>query len=80
MQTTENNMTTYFVATRVRYVLIDAADEAEARQQGQIEFRKQYADQPERAAGIEIHTVRPATTDEIELWNWHNMMVAKHAR
>lgn len=76
-------MTTYYVATRARYVLVDAADEAEARERGQIELRKQYVDAREcraREVPIEIHTVRPATADEIELGKWHAQMVAQEAQ
>lgn len=72
-------MTTYFVATRARYVLVDAENEAQARDLGQLDLHDLYADLRERLGRevpIEIHTARPATTDEIELMKWHREMVA----
>lgn len=73
-------MTTYFVATLARYVLVDAADEAAARVAGQVALHDLYADLRERLGRdvpIEIRTVRPATDDEIELWRWHHEMLAR---
>jgi hypothetical protein len=79
----ETTMTTYFVATLARYVLVDAADEAEARAKGRPALHELYADLRERLGRevpIAIRTVRPATGAEIELWNWHREMVAREAR
>lgn len=39
------------------------------------DFREKYGNHP-----IVIHTVRPATDDEIELWNWHHEMLARERR
>lgn len=76
-------MTTYFVATRVRYVLVDAEDETQARELGHTALHELYADMRERLGRevpIEIHTIRPATDDEIGLWKWHHEMVAREQR
>ena len=59
-------MPMYYVATLARYVLVTASSEEEARTLG----RSALADlDPD--ASINIRTVREATADEIELWNWH---------
>ena len=74
-------MTTYYVATLARYVLVDAEDEATARQLGQTALHDLYADVRERLGKdvpIEIRTVREATKEEIDLWNWHHEMIARH--
>ena len=74
-------MKTYLVATIARYVLVDAENETQARQLGQPALHELYADVRQRTGRefpIEIHTVREATTEEIELMKWHNEMVAKH--
>jgi sarcosine oxidase delta subunit len=55
----------YYVADVVRYELVDAASEAEAKELGQALLQG------------EVHTVRPATPEEIELMNWHNDMVRR---
>ena len=71
-------MTTYFVATVTRYVLVDAEDESQARQLGQVALHDLYADLRERLGKdvtIDIHTVREATEDEIQLWTWHHKML-----
>ena len=73
-------MTIYYVATLARYVLVEAADENEARRFGQAALYDLYADLRERLGKevpINIRTIRPATADEIELWNWHHEMVAR---
>ena len=72
-------MSTYFVATLARYALVEAAGESEARERGQIALHALYADLRERLGRevpVEIRTVRLATADEIELWRWHQEMVA----
>jgi hypothetical protein len=66
--------TTFFVAMRFRYVLIDADDEQEAMEESREKFHELFADLRERLGGfllIEIQTCRPATDEEIELWNAH---------
>jgi hypothetical protein len=69
-------MTTYYVATLARYVLVDADDESDARERGHAALLHLYADDGRAGAAINIRTVRPATDDEIELWRWHHEMVA----
>ncbi|MCA8982734.1 MAG: hypothetical protein KDA76_03150 [Planctomycetaceae bacterium] len=65
----------YFVATLSRYVLVEAADEAQAqtRTRALPELQRLYdADPPPggQPFPITIRTSRPATTDEIEIWEW----------
>jgi hypothetical protein len=75
-------MTTYLVATLARYVLVEAADEREARTKGYAELFELYSDIREqlgREVPIEIRTIRPATDDEIALMRWHDGMVAREA-
>ena len=73
-------MKTYLVATLARYVLVEANDEAQARELGRVALHDLYADLRERLGKdvpIEIRTVREATEDEIELWTWHHEMLAR---
>lgn len=72
-------MTTYYVATRARYVVVDAENETQARELGQAELYADLRERLGREVPIEIHTVRPATTDEIDMTKWHNEMVAREA-
>ena len=72
-------MTTYYVATLARYVLVDAKDEADARELGHVALHELYADTRRRVGKdvpINIKTVRPATDDEIELERWHQEAIA----
>ena len=55
----------YFVADLVRYELVEASSEDEARELGQALLPSQ------------VLTVRPATPEEIELVNWHNDMMRR---
>ena len=67
-------MTTFYVATLARYVLVEAPNETEARRLGQPALQELYADVANRIGRdlpVEIRVVRPATDDEIELMNWH---------
>lgn len=76
-------MTTYLVATLARYVLVDAKSESEARRLGQPALYDMYADVRERLGKdvpIEIRTVREATQDEIDLWNWHHKMLEQESQ
>ena len=76
-------MTTYLVATLARYVLVDAESENEARRLGQPALHALYADVRERLGKevpIEIRTVREATQDEIDLWNWHHKMLEQESQ
>jgi hypothetical protein len=72
---------TYLVATLARYVLVDAANEDEARSLGQVALHDLYADVRERlnkAVPINILTVRPATREEIDLQRCHDEMMARN--
>ncbi|MBX3452500.1 MAG: hypothetical protein KF777_23315 [Planctomycetaceae bacterium] len=76
-------MTTFYVATLARYVLVEAEDETDARVAGQAALHELYADLRDRLGRdvpIEIRTIRPATTDEIELWRWHHETLAREAQ
>ncbi len=67
-------MTTFYVATRARYVLVEAANETEARRLGEPALHELHADVAKRIGRdlpVEIRVVRPATADEIELRDWH---------
>ena len=70
---------TYYVATLVRYVLVEAENEAQARERGAAELEKLYAELRERHPNLqlEIRTVRPATTDEIEFCRWNEETLAR---
>jgi len=72
---------TYLVATLARYVLVDAANEDEARALGQVALHDLYADVRERHGKdvpINILTVRPATDEEVELQRIHDEMMARN--
>jgi len=73
-------MATYYIATLARYVLVDAANEADARELGYATMLELYADVRQRLGKevpITIHTVRLATDDEIEFWREHQNSVAR---
>jgi len=75
-------MTTWFVATRTCYVLVDAENEQTAREKAYPGLYDLYADLRKRLGReveVVIHTVRPATDEEIGLWNWHHEMLAREA-
>ena len=75
-------MITYYVATLARYVLVDAENEMQARQLGHAALYELYADLRERLGKevpINILTIRPATTDEIDMMKWHREMLAREA-
>ena len=75
-------MTTFYVATLARYVLVEADNESAARIAGHAALYDLYADLRERLGRdvpIEIRTIRPATTDEIDMLKWHNEMLACEA-
>jgi hypothetical protein len=72
---------TYLVATLARYVLVDAANEDEARILGQAALHDLYSDRRERLGKdvpINILTIRPATNEEIELQRIHDEMMARN--
>ena len=76
-------MTTYFVATLARYVLVDAHNEIDACERGYAALHDLYADLRERLGRevpIEIRTVRAATGDEIGNWSWHHDMLEAEAK
>jgi hypothetical protein len=78
--TLEKTMTIYFVATRTRYVLVEAEDESTARITGHAALDDLHVDLRRRLGRevpIEIHTVRQATSGEMDLWNWHHEMLAR---
>jgi hypothetical protein len=59
---------TYYFATLARYVLVEAENEAQARERGKPALEELYAELRERHPNmqVEVRTVRPATDDEIE--------------
>jgi hypothetical protein len=67
---------TFYVATLARYVLVEAENDAQARERGQPALEKLYADLGLRHA-VEILTVRPATPDEIEFCRWGEEALAR---
>jgi len=75
-------MTTYYVATLARYVLVEAEDESAARVAGHAALYELCADLRERLGRdvpIEIRTIRAATTEEIDMMKWHHEMLAREA-
>ena len=75
-------MTTYYVATLARYVLVEAENENAGRELGQVALYELYADLRQRLGrevSIEIHTIRPATTEDIDMTKWHSEIVALEA-
>ena len=76
-------MTAYYVATLARYVIVEAENEAQARERGAAALRELYADvraKLGREVPIEIRTVRPATSDEIDMVRTHERLVANEHR
>lgn len=74
-------MTTFYVATLARYVLVEAEDESAGRIAGRAALHELYADIRERLGRevpIEIRTIRPATTDEIEFCRWNEETLAAY--
>lgn len=67
-------MTTYYVATLARYVLVVAENETQAREMGHVALRELDAHLPPN-----IVTVRLATSDESDLLRWHQDMLAREA-
>lgn len=65
-----------YAATLSKYVLVDAANERDAERLGQVELRKLY----DVSTQVQIRTVRPATPDEIDFWDWHLEKVAAESR
>ena len=72
--------TTYYVAPLARYVLVDAASEAEGRTLGQTALYDLYADLRERLGKevpITIQLCRPATDEEIAMMRRHKGCLAR---
>jgi hypothetical protein len=67
-------MTTYYVATLARYVLVDAANETDARERGHAALIELTGN-----ATPNVRTIRPATDDEIDFWRWHQETLAREA-
>lgn len=65
-------MTTFYVATLAQCVLVEAADETQARELGADVIAKLGRNLP-----IVIRTVRPATSDEIEFDRWNQETTAR---
>ena len=63
-------MPIYYVATLARYVLVEAENEAQARERGQSALS-------EHNGTTEIRTVHLAKPNEIELAEWHRHFVAE---
>ena len=73
-------MTTYYVATLAKYVLVDAENEGQARELGRVGLEKLHAYAGRRIGKdipVNILVVRPATTDEIEFRRWGEEMLAR---
>lgn len=71
-------MAIYYVATLARYVLVEADNEADARERGYAALYDLYSDVRERLGmevPINIRTVRLATDEEIQLGRWHHEMI-----
>ena len=66
-------MTKFYVATRVRCVVVDAANEPEARELAMPDLQR-LQDEVNALSGrnfpVQIHVVRLATDDEIEMYRW----------
>lgn len=65
-------MTIYYVATLARYSLVEADNEAQARERGHAALQQQQDH-------VQIRTIRHATSDEIRLTSWHQDLVASEA-
>jgi len=68
-------MTTFYVATLASYVLVEAADETQARELGHAALVQLTGKATPR-----IRTIRLATNDEIELSRWHQEMLDRETR
>ena len=76
-------MTAYYVSTLARYVVVDAENEVQARERGAAALHELYADvrgKLGREVPIEIRTVRPANSDEIDMARTHERLVATERR
>ncbi len=76
-------MTMYYVATLASYVLVEADSADEARRLGHLALAalRTNTRQPlGHDVPITVRTVRPASADEIELWNWHHDKLSQEER
>ncbi len=76
-------MTTYYVATLAKYVLVEAENEVQARELGRVALEELHAEVGRRLGKdlpVNILVVRPATTDEIEFCRWGEEMLARDSR
>ena len=70
----------FYVATLIRYVLVEAESEAQARELGHAALEELYGELRRRQGAempVEILTVRPATPDEVEFWRWGEEVLAR---
>ena len=72
-------MNTYYVATMACYVLVEATDEAAARDAGRPALQALYNERLGRVVPVEIRTVRLATPDEVADWKWDQETLAREA-
>jgi hypothetical protein len=73
-------MTTYYVATLAKYVLVEAEKKEQACELGRAAPERLHAEAG-RTLGkdmpVNIFVVRPATTDEIEFYRWGEETLAQ---
>jgi hypothetical protein len=70
----------FYVATLARFVLVEAENEKQARERGHVALEELYAElrrQFDAEMPVNILTVRPATTDEIEFSRWNEETLAR---
>jgi len=70
-------------ATLARYVVVEAENESQARERGAAALHELYADLRAKLGHevlIDIRTVRPATSDEIDMVRTHERMLANERR
>jgi hypothetical protein len=73
-------MTTDYVATLARYVLVEAENEGQAIELGRAALERLHAAAGQRNGKdlpVNIIVVRTATTDEIEFCRWGEEMLAR---
>jgi hypothetical protein len=73
-------MTTYYVATLAKYVLVEAENEEQVCELGRAALERLHAEVGLRLGKdipVNILVVRPATTDEIEFCRWGEEMLAR---
>jgi hypothetical protein len=76
----QTGQSTYYVATKFRYVLVDARDEDEARELGAAKLYELYEDLRRKLGHeveIKIHILREASDKEIGIWNDHVEFVTR---